>query len=298
MNTNVASPRFPIRFDPVAGESFDGWIDAYAQRLLISGRELGRALGLPPRLLRLHGANVAKGDAGLDAERIAARACGADPALIGPLWIGLARYDRLIAERVARADARRRAVTWFGRVLRPMVSSRWCPICLAQSSGRWLMAWRLPWYLACPTHQTMLASGCPACGGTQRYAGLRVEYVPDLLTSCSRPTAGQAGPCDHRCRQDLTIIATAAAPDALLALQAEMIAILDPTVSETEALASSIGSLTCTSSPSTPGSIYTPSTATGETSTALSAPRSPRRILRSVTRTACGCARSPTATRY
>jgi hypothetical protein len=149
----------------------------------------------------------------------------------------LARYDRLIAERVARADARRRAVTWFGRVLRPMVSSRWCPICLAQSSGRWLAAWRLPWYLACPKHRTMLASGCPACGGTQRYAGLRVGYVPELLTGCSRPTAGKAGRRDHRCRENLTTIATAAAPAALLALQAEMIAILDPTVSETEALA-------------------------------------------------------------
>jgi hypothetical protein len=233
----TASTRFPIRFDPVPGESFDGWIDAYAQRLLMSGLEIAKALGLPPRLLRLHGANVAKGDAGLDAERIAARACGADPALIGSLWFGLARYDRLIAERVARADARRRAVTWLGRVLRPMVSSRWCPNCLAQSSGRWLAAWRLPWYLACPTHHTMLASGCPTCGGTQRYAGLRVGYVPELLTSCSRPTAGQAGRRDHRCRHDLTTFSTAAAPDALLALQAETIAILDPTVSETEALA-------------------------------------------------------------
>jgi len=237
MNTTVAGPRFPIRFDPVAGESFDGWIDAYAQRLLIGGLEFAQALGLPPRLLRLHGANVAKGDAELDAERIAARACGTDPAAVRALWFGLARYDRLIAQRVARADARRRAVTWFGRVLRPMVSSRWCPICLAQSSGRWLAAWRLPWYLACPTHQTMLASGCPACGGTQRYAGLRVGYVPELLTSCSRPTAGQAGRRDHRCRTDLTTIATAAAPAALLALQSEMTAILDPTVSETEALA-------------------------------------------------------------
>ena len=233
----TAGARFPIRLDPVQGESFDGWIDAYAQRLLISGLEFGHALELPPRLLRLHGANVAKGEAGLDAERIAARACGADPAAVGSLWFGLARYDRLIAARLARTDARRRAVNWFGRVLRPMVSSRWCPSCLAQSGGRWLAAWRLPWYLVCPTHHTMLATGCPACGGTQRYAGLRAGYVPALLTSCSRPTAGQAGRRDHRCRANLTTIATAAAPDGLIALQTEMIAILDPSVSETEALA-------------------------------------------------------------
>ncbi len=46
----------------------------------MSGRELGQALGVPPKLLRLHGANVARGDPALDAEQIAARACGLDPA--------------------------------------------------------------------------------------------------------------------------------------------------------------------------------------------------------------------------
>ena len=244
MSTTTGA-RFPIRLDPLPGESFDGWIDAYAQRLLMSGRELGHALGLPPRLLRLHGANVAKGDPDLDAEQIAARACGIDPAAVRALWFGLARYDRLIAERVARADARRRAVTWFARVLRPMVPSRWCPSCLHAERRPLAGGWRLPWYLACPTHHTMLASGCPACGGTQRYAGLRAKYVPELLTTCSRPTAGQAGQLDHRCRQNLTTIATAAAPDGLIALQAEMIAILDPAVSRPRRSRSSIGSLTC-----------------------------------------------------
>jgi hypothetical protein len=233
----TADPQFPIRLDPISGESFDGWIDAYAQRLLMSGLEFAQALEFPPRLLRLRGANVAKGDAGLDAEWIAARACGADPAAVRSLWFGLGRYDRLIAQRVVRADARRRAVTWFGRVLRPMVSSRWCPTCLAHTRGRWLTAWRLPWYLACPTHHTMLAAECPACGGSQRYAGLRAGYVPALLTSCSRPTAGQAGRRDHRCRAELTIMATEPAPDGLLAMQSEMIAVLDPTLSETDALA-------------------------------------------------------------
>lgn len=237
MSTTV-SARFPIRLDPVPGESFDGWLDAYAQRLLMSGKEVGRALGVPERLLRLVGANVAKGDPGLDAEQIAARACGIDPAAVGALWFGLARYDRLIAERVADAEDRRRAVRWSARVLRPMVSSRWCPSCLDQSGGRWLAAWRLPWYLACPAHRTMLASGCPACGGTQRYGGLRAKHLPELLTTCSRSTTPKAGHRDHRCRADLTATAAAApAPDGLIALQAQMVAILDPAVSDRDALA-------------------------------------------------------------
>jgi hypothetical protein len=236
MNTTIPSPRFPIRLDPIPGESFDGWIDAYAQRLLMPGRELGQALGVPGELVRLRGSNVARGDPVLDAGQIAARACGISPAAVGALWFGLARYDRLIAERVARADTRRRAVRWFARVLRPMVSSRWCSSCLGENGGRWLASWRLPWYLACPTHQTLLASGCAACGGTQRYAGLRAKHVPELLTTCSRPTSGRAGHIDNRCRQDLTIAAAAApAPEGLIALQVEMSPILDPAVADNDA---------------------------------------------------------------
>ena len=161
MTTTIPSPRFPIRLDPIAGESLDGWIDAYAQRLTMPGRELGQVLGIPDELVRLHGCNVAKGDPVLDADQIAARACGINPAAVGALWLGLARYDRLIAERVSRADTRRRAVRWFARVLRPMVASRWCPTCLRENGGRWLTSWRLPWYLACLTHRTMLAGDAP-----------------------------------------------------------------------------------------------------------------------------------------
>ena len=178
VTATLAGGRIPIRLDPVPGESFDSWLDVYGQRLLMSGRELGRALGVPPRLLRLHGANVARGDPALDPDQIAARACGLHLGAVGALWFGLARYDRLVSERVAVADARHRAVQWFARVLRPMVSSRFCPSCLRESGGRWLTAWRLPWYLACPAHRTMLASGCMACGGTQRYGGSAPSTCP------------------------------------------------------------------------------------------------------------------------
>ncbi|MGO9899081.1 MAG: hypothetical protein ACLP0J_05200 [Solirubrobacteraceae bacterium] len=127
---------------------------------------------------------------------------------------------------------------WLARVLRPMVSSRYCASCLRQNVGRWLAVWRLPWYLACPTHATMLACGCPLCGGTQRQAGLRAEPRPALMTVCSHPIAGR-GRADYRCRHDLTAEAPATAPAAgeLLALQARLVAILDPAVSHGDAVA-------------------------------------------------------------
>jgi hypothetical protein len=228
----MTTMRFPIRLDPVHGEAFDSWIDAYAQRLLMPGRDLAGALGVPEKLIRLRGANVAKGDPNLDAEQIAQRACGSDSSSIEALWFGLARYDRLIAEHVARAASCPGAIGWFARVLRPMVSSRWCPSCLHENGGRWLVSWRLPWYLACPTHQTMLASHCATCGGTQR-----TKHVPELLTTCACPTAGRAGHLDRSCRHDLTIApAGARAPEALTALQAEMAPILDPAVTDKHAL--------------------------------------------------------------
>lgn len=165
MSAPAVAARIPIRLDPVVGESFDGWLDAYAQRLLMSGIELGQALGVPPKLLRSLGANVALGDPALDPRQVAARACGIDPAAVGALWFGLARYDRLITRRVGGR--------WLARVLRPMVSSRYCASCLRESAGRWLAAWRLPWYLACPTHETMLACECrnaAARSATQDFA--------------------------------------------------------------------------------------------------------------------------------
>jgi hypothetical protein len=233
----MTTMRFPIRLDPMPGEAFDSWIDAYAQRLLMPGRDLAGALGVPEKLVRLRGCNVAKGDPNLDAEQIAQRACDIDPAAVRALWSGLARYGRLIAEHVTRAASCPGAIGWFARVLRPMVSSRWCPSCLHENGGRWLASWRLPWHLACPTHQTMLASHCPACGGTQRDAGLRAKHVPELLSTCACPTAGRAGQLDRRCRHDLTIAtASATAPETLIALQAEIAPMLDPAVTDEHAL--------------------------------------------------------------
>jgi DNA-binding transcriptional LysR family regulator len=229
VRATAASTRIPIRLEPLPGESFDGWLDAYAQRLRVSGIELGIALGVPPRLLRLRGANVARGDPSLDPQRVAAHACGVDPARIAALWSGLQRYDRLVAGRVG--------CLWLARALKPQVSSRYCPSCLRESAGRWLAAWRLPWYLACPMHETMLAAGCPQCSAPQRKAGLRSEFRPNLMTSCSHSATGRHGRLDHRCGHDLTANLDAEpAPVELLALQAELAPIVDPAQTDRHAV--------------------------------------------------------------
>jgi DNA-binding transcriptional ArsR family regulator len=46
--------------------------------------------------------------------------------------------------------------------------SRYCPSCLAERDGRWLLAWRLVWIFACPAHAVLLCDTCPGCGQVAR----------------------------------------------------------------------------------------------------------------------------------
>jgi hypothetical protein len=230
VTSRTVSGRIPIRLEPVRGESFDGWLDAYAQRLRVSTVDLANALGVPPAFRRFRGPKLALAQPAADPERIASRAGGIDPARIEALWIGLARYDRLLGQRLGTSILMRaaRLLSW----------SRSCPSCLREGGGRWLAAWRLPWYLACPVHHTMLASSCACCGGAQRDGVLRAEYCEALTTACCRPTGDTTGRGDNRCRHDLTADtapAPAPAPPELIALQAELVTILEPTVTERDA---------------------------------------------------------------
>lgn len=226
MNTHTANGRIPIRLDPIPGESFDSWLDTYAQRLRVPTVDLADALGVPRGLRRYP--KLAVGHESLDPERIARRACGIDPAHVRALWVGLARYERLVNHRLGGST--------LLRAVRPLGCSRFCPACLRDSGGRWLAAWRLPWYLACPTHHTLLYSGCPHCDGPQRDRSIRADRVDALTTRCCHPTGENRGRGDNRCRHDLTA-GTSVEPAAaeLIALQAPLIDLLDPAVSDRDA---------------------------------------------------------------
>ncbi len=229
MSAPAAGGRIPIRLDPVAGESLDGWLDAYAQRLRISTVALGEALEIPTALLRARsGVRFALAHDAPDPARVAARACGIDPADVEALWLGLARYDRLISQRLG--------VSPLAQVLRPLRWSRFCPACLGQSGGRWLAAWRLPWYLACPKHHTMLATRCPHCAAPQRDRGPRSDHVDELLTRCGHPSGEPSGRSDGRCRHDLTSdVCAEPAPRELIDLQSDLGRILDAELTDSEA---------------------------------------------------------------
>ncbi|MFD1921566.1 TniQ family protein [Streptomyces beijiangensis] len=40
--------------------------------------------------------------------------------------------------------------------------SRWCPCCIRENCGRWMLRWRLAWSYACLIHEVFLAFRCPS----------------------------------------------------------------------------------------------------------------------------------------
>ncbi|MDH6221645.1 hypothetical protein M2283_008992 [Streptomyces pseudovenezuelae] len=90
------------------------------------------------------------------------------------------------------------------RVLWGRAGSRFCPLRLADSGGRWQAAWRLSWSFACTDHHVLLADRCPACQRIPRLrAHPRQESPRPGLCSGAAPDGGPRPP---RCHHPLTDI--------------------------------------------------------------------------------------------
>jgi hypothetical protein len=136
----------PLRVPVTPGEAMDSWLEALARRNQITVRKLTAALGWrvpnhPGRLVASIPADMLRRieyQAGLPAGRL-------DDAVL----------DRYLPAGVVLSRG-----------------SRYCPSCLAERDGRWLLAWRLPWVFTCTAHRVLLCDTCPACGHAPRvYTG-------------------------------------------------------------------------------------------------------------------------------
>ena len=190
---------FPLRVAPIDGEALDSWLDAIARRHHVPRRDVVEQCAITPnsfygawmRLLSsadIEGIGHATGYGSdvVDALAFTRTGSGAGP---------------LSGARTLPSSA------WDWRA-----SSRWCQQCLTDSEGRWLLAWRLNWIFACPTHHCLLQDGCPKCGAPQRYRP--PTYVIPELDRCAQPTLdllGQRRPCGA----DLTRIQPADHPLSL-----------------------------------------------------------------------------------
>ena len=142
----------PLRVPIVPGEALDSWLEALARRHQVTVGTLVTALGW-----RM-------------------------PSSPGGLVAGIPAQVLRRLEHLAGLPARRLDVAVLDRHL-PLGpvrrrGSRYCPSCLAERDGRWLLAWRLGWTFACTTHRVLLCDTCPGCGQAPRGRSGRAGLNP------------------------------------------------------------------------------------------------------------------------
>jgi len=108
---------------------------------------------------------------------------------------------------------------WWGRG----AGSRYCPQCLSERDGRWLLRWRLSWVFACTRHRSLLHDHCPRCGRVPRQNTMRpgCEQPP---ARCSRNPAPRTV-----CNEDLSKVESLPLrhDDPILAAQHQLDPVID-----------------------------------------------------------------------
>ncbi|MCI4674057.1 TniQ family protein [Candidatus Mycolicibacterium alkanivorans] len=202
--------------DPLAGEALDSWLAAIADRTQTAWSDMLAALrptasdATTGHSLQRNWVVYLRPD---EAANIAA-ATGVDPAVIGAMT--LARYEGT----ALMIDKARRCVTRAFPWARAR-HARYCPCCLADTTGRWQLQWRLGWAFACTVHRCLLVDTCPDCGQTQKLNPHVGEDIPQLARCATRAPHGSGGP-SARCDGDLTtaeVTSLAGDHPALLAQQ-------------------------------------------------------------------------------
>ncbi|MQS14702.1 TniQ family protein [Streptomyces kaniharaensis] len=166
--------RIPIWVPPLPGEALDSWLEAYARRLRVTTHVFMAFVGLrgsrPSRMTeRLSGSE----------REILSQVTGLSPQELAAMT--LEPYEGLTVTFKSGQDGMNRPPTWryYG------THSRFCPACLDDTRGRWLLAWRQPWSFACLRHRRLLLERCPACEQFVRAQGTRVGG-PSKPAHCTR----------------------------------------------------------------------------------------------------------------
>jgi len=142
----------PLRVPIVAGEALDSWLEALARRHQVTVGTLTAALGWP---VPANPGGLVSGIPGHVLRRIEDQT-----------GLPAGRLDVAVLDRYLPLGPIRRRGSWY------------CPSCLAERDGRWLLIWRLGWVFACPAHGVLLCDTCPACGRAPRGRAGRAGLNP------------------------------------------------------------------------------------------------------------------------
>lgn len=183
----------PIRLAPMDGEALDSWLEALAHRTHTAFGDLLGALGLSP--LGGMGTTAWMVRLNPDEARSIHTATGIDEAVLKAMT--LQHYSGRAVRIDPDTRVLSRAFPW-GRAR----GSRFCPICLAESGGRWQLAWRLGWTFACIHHRCLLADCCPKCGAVPRLRARVGDLIPQP-GHCAHTAAAATGRTPERCGADL-----------------------------------------------------------------------------------------------
>jgi hypothetical protein len=154
----------PIRLAPLPGEALDSWLEAYADLLHVTVRDIFTFAGAS------WDRDGGRHDVGkpwlvqLDEPDLAALSAATGIPAGALAGMTLARYQGTGLAEVTAPPGMRRTPRWW----RQLSCSRYCPSCLAANGGRWMLAWRIPWAFACTGCQVLLADTCPDCGRRHR----------------------------------------------------------------------------------------------------------------------------------
>lgn len=204
----------PIRVAPLPEESLESWLEALARRMSAAWGDLTDAVGLTDvsnRELRgpdRHAHHLTPTE----------RQWSALTTATGIEHLAARRMTVAAMMSVATGVSLPHSVRLPG--------SRFCPQCLAERDGRWRTWWWLRWGFACPDHECLLLSACPACGRSQRVRPHARELVPDP-GMCTR-SAPAGGRTPKRCDQSLAdapVVALGAGHPAI-AVQRDILSIL------------------------------------------------------------------------
>jgi hypothetical protein len=208
----IVGRTLPLRVAPIAGEALDSWLEAIAFRYQVPLGDVMSRCGMQPAERTTRRLLSPTHDEILYISAVS----GIDIAAIQSMT-----WQRYLAHS---ADAEQpRYLPWSRRG-----GSRFCPHCLRESHGRWLLTWRLNWTFACLRHRCVLADSCSACRTTQRRQPLSRSRIP-RLGRCPTPCYWQAENTMVECNADLGAADVLLMPRThpVLSAQATIDALLD-----------------------------------------------------------------------